>query len=214
MSFVLHNFFRSSTSYRVRAALKLKGLDYDYVPYVLRKAEQRAPVYLAMNPQGLVPTLETPRGPLSQSLAIVEWLDESHPEPPLLPKEPWARARVRSLAHAVALDVHPVNNLRVLKRLADQFGADEAGQADWFRHWAVETFAALETRLAREPETGRFCHGDAPGLADLCLVGQALNNRRFGVDMSPYPSIRRIVAGCLELTAFADAAPDRQPDAE
>ena len=214
MSLVLHNFFRSSTSVRVRAALNLKGLAYDYVPYVLRKGETRAPGYLALNPQGKVPTLVTDRGPLSQSLAIVEWLDETHPEPPLLPADPWGRARVRSLAHAIAMDVHPLNNLPVLFHLRDAYGVDEAGQRDWFAKWVTAAFEALETRLSREPETGRFCHGDTPGLADLCLFAQVLNNRRFDVPLDPYPTIARIHAACMEIPAFADAAPERQPDAE
>ena len=214
MGYVLHNFFRSSTSFRVRAALKLKGLDYAYEAYALRKGEQRGTRHLALNPQGLVPTLETPQGPLAQSLAIIEWLDEAHPEPPLLPTDPWARARVRSLAHAVALDVHPLNNLRVLRYLTDVFAADEEAVATWFRHWVRETFVALETRLSTEPETGRFCHGDAPGLADLCLAGQVINNRRFSVPMTDYPAIRRIFETCMALPAFAEAAPNNQPDAD
>ncbi len=213
MTLVLHNFFRSSTSFRVRAALNMKGLSYDYVSYALRKGEARAPDYLALNPQGLVPTLETPRGSLTQSLAILEWLDETSPEPPLLPDDAWGRARVRSLAHAVALDIHPVNNLRILFALRDRFGADEAAQADWFRHWVAEGFTAIEARLAQELETGSFCHGEVPGLADLCLVGQCLNNRRFDVDMSPYPTIARIHAACMALPPFAEAAPENQPDA-
>jgi len=210
----LHNFFRSSTSFRVRAALNLKGCAYDYVSYALRAGEHRAPEHLRLNPQGLVPTLETPDGPLGQSLAIVEWLDETIPEPPLLPADPWGRARVRSLAHAVALDIHPINNLRVLRHLETEFGATEDGIAGWFRHWVVETFDPLEARLSSERETGRFCHGDAPGLADLCLAGQVLNNRRFDLDPGRWPTIARIHAACMAVPAFADAAPENQPDAE
>lgn len=211
--YVLHNFFRSSTSYRVRAALNLKGLEYDYRSYALRKREQRTGDYLAMNPQGLVPTLETPQGPLSQSLAILEWLDEVHPEPPLLPADPWERARVRSLAHAVALEIHPLNNLRVLQYIQQEFGADEQGVAAWFRHWVGETFPAVESRLAGEAATGRYCHGDTPGMADLCLAAQVVNNRRFDVDMTPYAAINRVFEALMVLPAFESALPENQPDA-
>ena len=213
MTFRLHHFFRSSTSFRVRAGLNIKGLSYDRIPYVLRDGEQRGPAHLALNPQGLVPTLETPDGPLTQSLAILDWLDETVPEPPLLPADPLGRARVRSLAHVVALDIHPINNLRVLGYLKAPLGHNDAAIAEWFRHWVAESFVALEARLSREPQTGVFCHGDTPGLADICLAGQVLNNRRFDVDMTPYPVISRIHAAAMALPAFADAAPERQPDA-
>lgn len=211
--YVLHNFFRSSTSYRVRAALNLKGLNYEYRSYALRKGEQRGEEYLALNPQGLVPTLVTPHGPLSQSLAILEWLDEAHPEPPLLPGDAWERARVRSLAHAVALDIHPLNNLRVLQYIQNELGADDEAVARWFRHWVDETFQPLETRLAKEDATGTYCHGDTPGMADLCLAAQVVNNRRFEVDMTPYPVINRIFDALMGLPAFEAALPENQPDA-
>jgi maleylpyruvate isomerase len=213
MTPVLHGFFRSSTSFRVRAALNLKGIAFDQATYALRKGEQRSPAYLALNPQGLVPSFETPDGVLTQSLAIIEWLDEVFPNPPLLPHDPWARARVRSLAQIIALDIHPINNLRVLQYLEKTFGADEAQQAEWFRHWVGEAFRALEARLSIEPETGKFCHGDTPGLADLCLVAQVINNARFAVDMSPYPTIQRIQDTCMALPSFEAAAPMKQPDA-
>ena len=213
MTPVLHGFFRSSTSFRVRAALNLKGIAFDQATYALRKGEQRSPAYLALNPQGLVPSFETPDGVLTQSLAIIEWLDEVFPNPPLLPHGPWARARVRSLAQIIALDIHPINNLRVLQYLEKTFGADEAQQAEWFRHWVGEAFLALEARLSIEPETGKFCHGDTPGLADLCLVAQVINNARFAVDMSPYPTIQRIQDTCMALPSFEAAAPMKQPDA-
>ena len=209
----LHNYFRSSTSVRVRAALNLKGLAYDYVPLSLLKGEQAHAEHLALNPSGLVPTLVTLQGPLPQSLAILEWLDEVHPEPPLLPADAWGRARVRSLAHIVALDIHPLNNLRILKHLEAEYGVDAAGKAAWFRKWAEAGMAALEARLASEPETGAFCHGDAVGLADLCLYAQVLNNARFDVDMSAYPTIGRIHDNCMNVKALADAAPANQPDA-
>ena len=213
MGYRLHNFFRSSTSYRVRAALNFKGLDYEYLSYKLRDGEQRAQKFLDINPEGLVPALETPQGVLSQSLAIIEWLDETRPEPALLPVDPWARARVRSLAHLIALDIHPINNLRVLFYIRDHFDADEEQQAAWFRHWATSAFDALEHRLAAEPETGTFCHGDTPSLADLCLAGQVINNQRFDVPLSPYQNIQRIFGACMEIPAFEQASPQHQPDA-
>lgn len=210
MTLVLHNYFRSSTSFRVRAALNLKGLDYDYVGYPLLDNAHRGADHLALNPQGLVPTLQTQQGPITQSLAILEWLEETYPDPPLLPADAWGRARVRSLAQMVALDIHPLNNLRVLQYVDAEFGADKGA---WFRHWVAETFAPLEARLAGEAETGRFCHGDTIGLADLCLVAQVVNNRRFEVDMAPYPVIARIAEAALDIPEVAAAAPDRQPDA-
>lgn len=211
----LHNYFRSSTSYRVRIALALKGLDYDYVPHHLRHGEHLEAPYRAVNPQGLVPALVLADGTmLSQSLAIIEYLDETHPEPPLLPGDALGRARVRMLAQMIACDIHPLNNLRVLTSLRTLYGAGDADIAGWFRHWVGETFGPMETLLAESRETGRFCHGEAPGLADICLVAQVANNRRFDVDMAPYPTIARINAACLEIPAFVEAAPQNQPDAE
>ena len=215
----LHNYFRSSTSFRVRIALAMKGLDYDYVAWHLRKGEQRSGEYLALNPQGGVPTLELDAEEqgggrrITQSMAILEYLEETHPEPPLLPADPLGRARVRSLAYVVACDIHPLNNLRVLQHLRT-LGQDEAGVADWFRHWVAVEFAALERRLAAEPETGRFCHGGAPTLADLCLAPQVVNGERFQCDMAPYPTIRRIHEDCMAIEAFQKAHPKAQPDAE
>ena len=209
----LHNYFRSSTSVRVRAALNLKGLAYDYVPLSLLKGEQGSAAHLALNPSGLVPTLVTPKGAVPQSMAILELLDEVHPEPPLLPSDPMGRARVRSLAQIVAADIHPVNNLRILQHLETEFGVDAAGKAAWFRKWASAGMQAMETRLAGEPETGRFCHGDTVGLADLCLYAQVLNNARFEVDMAPYHTIQRIHAACMAVPALEQAAPANQPDA-
>jgi len=214
MTLTLHNFFRSSTSTRLRAALNLKGLPYDYVSYALRKGETRTPEYLAMNPAGLVPALQREDGVVMvQSLAIIEWLEEVYPEPALLPSDPDGRARVRALAYMVACEIHPVNNLRVLAYIDREFGAGEEGQKAWFRHWVNTTFGPLETMLASSPETGRFCHGGTPTLADLCLYAQVWNNRRFEVDMTPYPTISRIFAALDEIPAFRDAAPPNQPDA-
>ncbi|MGJ8546277.1 MAG: maleylacetoacetate isomerase [Sulfitobacter sp.] len=209
----LHNYFRSSTSVRVRAALNLKGLSYEYIPLSLLKGEQGSAAHLALNPSGLVPTLVTEQGALPQSLAILEWLDETHPEPPLLPGDAWGRARVRSLAQIVALDIHPVNNLRILQHLEAEFGVDAAGKAAWFAKWANAGMAALEARLAGEAETGVYCHGDQVTLADLCLFAQVLNNGRFGVTLEPYPTIARIHTALMELPEIAAAAPEHQPDA-
>lgn len=215
MTYRLHNFFRSSTSTRLRAALNYKGLSYDYVPYVLRDGETRTPEYLAMNPQGLVPTLERSDGTfMTQSLAIIEWLEEKHPEPALLPPDLDGRARVRALAYMIASEIHPLNNLRVLFRLRDQFGADEEAQKEWFTHWVATTFDALETALSTSDQTGTYCHGDTPGLADICLYAQVWNNRRFGIPLDNWPTIATIFRNLDELPAFAMATPPRQPDAE
>ncbi|RUM99610.1 maleylacetoacetate isomerase [Pseudaminobacter arsenicus] len=212
---VLHNYFRSSTSYRVRIALEMKGLDYSYVPHHLRHGEHLEPPYRAVNPQGLVPALIWRDGTLLvQSLAIIEFLDETVPQPPLLPADALGRARVRMLAQMIACDIHPVNNLRVLTSLRTLFGASDEDVANWFRHWVNETFEPLEKILADSRETGTFCHGDTPGLADICLAAQVANNQRFGVDMTPYPIISRIYDACMELPAFVKAAPKNQPDAE
>ena len=212
---VLHNYFRSSTSYRVRIALAMKGIGYDYVAHHLRHGENRRPEFLEINPQGLVPALIWEDGTvLAQSLAIMEFLDEVRPEPPLLPADPHGRARVRAICQMIGCDIHPVNNLRVLSALRSRYGADDVEIADWFRHWVNETFQPLEKILEESPQTGRFCHGETPGMADICLVAQVANNARFNVDMTPYPVISRIRDACLEIPAFADAAPARQPDAE
>lgn len=214
MTLKLHNFFRSSTSVRVRAALNLKGLSYDYIPYVLRRGDTRQPDYLAMNPAGLVPVLERDDGSvLTQSLAIIEWLDETHPVPALLPADADGRARVRALALMIACEVHPLNNLRVLGYLGETFGADEAAQKAWFTHWVTVTFDAFEQALATDPHTGDFCHGDTPGLADICLYAQVWNNRRFGIRTETWPNIDRIFNGLDAIPAFSRAAPPNQPDA-
>ena len=208
----LHGYFRSSASYRVRIALNLKGLSADQLSYHLRKGEQRDPVYLAINPQGLVPTLLDDQGAiLTQSLAIIEWLDETHPEPPLLPKEPLRRARVRAFALALACDVHPVQNLKVLAKLRE-LGLPEDKVTGWAAWVNREGLAACEALIADEP--GPFCFGAAPTIADLCLVPQLANARRFGVDLDAYPRLLKAETAAKANKAFADAAPDRQPDAE
>ena len=210
----LHNYFRSSTSTRLRAAMNLKGLGYDYSAYALLKDETKTPDFLSMNPAGLVPVLELDDGTvLTQSLAIIEYLDEVHPEPPLLPSDAAGRARVRALAYMIACEVHPLNNLRVLQYLGAEFGQDDAGKAAWFGHWVHATFAPLEAMLAHSDDTGRYCHGDTPGLADLCLYAQMWNNTRFGIDATAYPTIQRIFAALDEIDAFRKAAPPEQPDA-
>jgi len=213
--FVLHNYYRSSTSYRARIALEMKGLSYDYVPHHLRHGDHLEPAYLAVNPQGLVPALVLGDGTLlTQSLAIIEYLDEIQPEPPLLPGDALGRARVRMLAQMIACDIHPVNNLRVLTSLRTLFGAGDQDITNWFRHWVNEGFRPLEKLLASSPQTGTFCHGETPGLADICLVAQIASNARFGVDLAPYPTIARINAACMALPSFQKAAPEKQIDAE
>jgi len=212
----LYDYFRSSAAYRVRIALNLKGVAPDERTFVhLRMGGQRAQDYLALNPQGLVPALALDEGAvLTQSLAIVEYLDETHPEPPLLPADPIGRARVRAIALSIACDIHPLDNLRVLNYLIGTLGVAREQKDGWYKYWVDVGFEALEKKLAQERETGVFCHGNEPTLADVCLVPQIANARRFGIDLSPYPTLTRIEAACLALPAFAAAAPERQPDAE
>lgn len=210
----LHGYFRSSAAWRVRIALELKGIPAAHAFRHLRKGEQSAPEFLALNPQGLVPALDVPgQGVLTQSLAIVEWLEETQPGPRLLPSDPWARARVRALAQVIACDTHPIQNLRVLQYLKRELKQEQAAIDAWARHWIALGLDAVEARLA-EPGSGRFCHGDAPGLADLCLVPQLGNARRFGTDLSAYPRVLAVEAACNALPAFQRAAPEAQPDAE
>lgn len=207
----LHGYFRSSAAYRVRIALNLKGLTAEHLPHHLRKGEQSAPAYLALNPQGLVPTLEKAGAVLTQSLAIIEWLDETHPSPPLLPKDPLRRAKVRAFALAIACDIHPVQNLKVLGRLR-QLGLPEEQVTEWAAWVNREGLAACEALV--KGEKGPFCFGDKPTMADLCLVPQLANARRFGVDLSAFSRLLEAEAAAKAMTAFADAAPDRQSDAE
>ena len=207
----LHGYFRSSASYRVRIALNLKGLGAEHLPHHLRKGEQREPSYLAINPQGLVPTLQDGDAVITQSLAIIEWLDETHPAPPLLPGDPLRRAHVRAFAQVLACDTHPVQNLKVLARLRELGLPEEqvTGWAAWANH---EGLSACEALIAGEP--GPFCFGDVPTMADLCLVPQLANARRFGVDVAAFLRLLKAEAAAKNLKAFADAAPERQPDAE
>jgi maleylpyruvate isomerase len=211
----LHGYFRSSAAFRVRIALNLKGLSYEQVSHHLRKGEQRAPGFLKLNPQGFVPALEDGPTVLTQSLAIIDYLDETHPQPPFLPRDPAACARVRALALAVACDIHPLNNLRVLVYLKDVLKVTTQQHDDWYRHWIVEGFKAIETML-QSPDTGRFCHGDAPTLADICLVPQVFNAKRLmsDADLAVYPTLMRVFGACMKLDAFDRAQPSKQPDAE
>jgi maleylpyruvate isomerase len=213
----LYSYFRSSASYRVRVALNLKNLPYEYVPvHLVREGgEQLKPAYRQVNPDAIVPTFVDDEGhSIQQSLAIIEYLEETHPEPPLLPKSPVDRAHVRSLALQVACEIHPVNNLRVLKYLKHTVGADDATKDAWYRHWIEAGFATLEQRLAGDARTGKLCYGDTPTIADLCLVPQVYNANRFKIDTTRYPTIQRINDYALTLDAFARAEPGVQPDTE
>ncbi|MBO1112748.1 maleylacetoacetate isomerase [Bordetella petrii] len=212
----LYSYFRSSAAYRVRIALNLKGIPYEYLGVHLLKdgGQQLSDSYRALNPAALVPTLVDGDAIIGQSLAIIEYLDETHPQPALLPSDPAGRARVRAIAQTIACDTHPLNNLRVLKYLKRTLQVSDDAKNDWYRHWVHLGLSAVESMLADSPATGRFCHGDAPTLADLCLVPQVYNARRFDCDLSAMPTVLRIDAACRELQAFDLAEPDKQPDAE
>jgi maleylpyruvate isomerase len=212
----LYTYFRSSAAYRVRIALNLKGLTYDAIPvHLLRNGgEQFQPAYRAINPLTLLPALDDDGIIVTQSLAVIEYLEEKYPATPLLPADPDDRARVRSLALTIACDIHPLGNLRVLKHLEQEFKITPETRLGWSRHWMREGFKALEAMLAADARTGSFCHGESPSLADCCLVPQLFSARRFEVDLSPYPTLTRIDASCTGLPAFAAAHPARQPDAE
>lgn len=206
----LYTYWRSSAAYRVRIALNLKGIDCAHAYVSLVDGEHDAPAYAALNPQHLVPALALDDGTvLTQSLAIIDWLEAGWPEPRLLPADPVGRARVLAAAHALAMDVHPVNNLRILKALSARFGATEEARRDWMQHWMRLGFDALEASLPAP----RFAFGDAPGLADLCLIPQLYNARRWGLELTPWPKLTAVEAACLALPAFARAAPEAQPDA-
>lgn len=216
----LFNYFRSSASFRVRIAMNLKGLSFDYEPIhlVRQGGEQCTPAFRERNPDGLVPVLVDdtldPPATLTQSLAIIEYLDETHPEPPLLPRDAVGRARVRALAMNIACEIHPLNNLRVLRYLTQVLKVDDAAKNTWIRHWIEGGLKALDTQLAASPATGRFCHGDTPTLADVTLVPQIFNGRRFDCDYGAMPTVMRVFDACMTLDAFKDAQPAAQPDAE
>ncbi|WP_061960057.1 maleylacetoacetate isomerase [Cupriavidus pauculus] len=212
----LLNYFRSSASYRVRIALNLKGLPYEYVPVHLNRGggEQFYPEFTQHNPQALVPVYEEDDISVSQSLAIIEYLEEKYPEVALLPRDPAGRARVRQLSLAVACDVHPLNNLRVLKYLTGPLGVSEDAKMQWIQHWIGIGLEALETAVATNRPDGAFCHGDTPSIADCCLLPQLFGARRFGINVEKYPTLASIERACNAIPAFQEASPEKQPDAE
>jgi maleylacetoacetate isomerase len=210
----LYTYFRSSAAFRVRIALNLKGLAYEPHFVHLAKGEHREADYQAVNAQGLLPALIDEGHLLTQSLAIIEYLEETRPSPPLLPKDPLGRARVRSLSLLVACEIHPLNNLRALQYLVRQLGHSEADKNKWYRHWIHDGMAKFEADLNRTGGTGRFCHGDVPSMADCCLVPQIFNAQRFDCDLSHAPTALRVFGECMKLEAFQRAQPARQPDAE
>ena len=209
---LLHSYWRSTAAYRVRIALNLKRLDYQQITHDLRAGEQASGANAAINPQKLIPTLEADELVLTQSLAIIEWLDERHPEPPLLPRSVNDRAIIRAMAQTIASDIHPLNNLRVLNRLRADFGADDAAVSGWIAGWIASGFEALEVMIAQHG--GRFAFGDAPTLADCCLVPQVYSATRFAVDLTPYPHLTAAAERAASVDAFAAAHPSRQPDAD
>jgi maleylacetoacetate isomerase/maleylpyruvate isomerase len=209
----LHNYFRSSASYRVRIALALKGIDYVYKPVHLTKNEHLDESYAAVSASRLVPLLKDGDALITQSLAICEYLEETHPEPPLLPKDPLGRARVRSLALDIACEIHPLNNLRVLRYLVRDLKVSEDDKNRWYAHWVETGIEAVERQLAGHPATGRFCHGDTPTLADVVLVPQIFNARRMNCRLNHVPSVMRVVDECMALPAFDDTQPSKCPDA-
>lgn len=209
----LYNYFRSSASYRVRIALALKGLDYDYLPVHLVRNEHLGEAYRALSAAQLVPVLKDGDHALTQSLAIIEYLDETHPEPPLLPGDAFARARIRALAQDVACEIHPINNLRVLRYLVHDLKVAEDDKNRWYRHWVESGLEAVERQLADNPATGRFCHGDAPTLADCVLVPQIHNAQRMNCRVDHVPTVMRVFGECMALDAFSKTQPSACPDA-
>ena len=210
----LYTYFRSSTAFRARIALNLKGLKYDAAFVHLARGEHREPAYAGVNAQGLLPTLEDGAARLNQSLAILEYLDEKYPQPPLLPGDAPGRARVRSLSLLMACEIHPLANLRVLQHLRKALGQNEEQVNGWARYWIADGLAKLEPELAKDARTGKYCHGDSPTMADCCLVPQVFSAQRFKCDLGPYPTVRRVFDACMQLEAFDRAQPAKQPDAE
>lgn len=208
----LYTYFRSSAAYRVRIALNLKGLDWQSLPINLATGEQRSAEYLKHNPQGFVPALQTAGGLITQSLAIIEYLDECYPQPPLLPDSAIDRATVRSMAQQIAMDIHPLNNLRVTQYLTAEMGVDEAGKLRWYQHWIAQGFTAFEESLRHLNSRGQFCFGDSPTVADICLIPQVSNALRFSCPLESYPTINSIYQHCTSLPAFISASPQAQPD--
>lgn len=211
---ILHGYYRSSASFRVRIALNLKGIAYQSTAWHLRHGVHLEAAFGAINPHKLIPVLDDEGTLVTQSLAIIEYLDETHPAPPFLPSNPADRAYVRALAQSIACDIHPIDNLRVLKYLREQFAADEDAVVRWYNHWIATGFAGIEATLAANPHRGIFCFGETPGLADILLVPQVVNAGNYKLDMTPYPVISRIFDACMALPAFADAHPRAQADAE
>ncbi|MBL4739687.1 MAG: maleylacetoacetate isomerase [Sneathiella sp.] len=216
MTLTLHGYWRSSASYRVRIALNLKGLEWRHVGVhlVTGGGMHNSAEFSSLNPQKLVPVLDVDGTYLNQSLSILEYLEEQYPYPALLPKEALERAQVRSLCDVIACEMHPLNNLRVLKYLVTEMDASQAGKTEWYSHWVSEGFRAFEVMLENAAHTGDFCHGSGPGMADCCLIPQIYNARRFDIPMNDYPNILRIEENCRDLIPFKDARPENQPDAE
>ena len=210
----LYTYFRSSAAFRVRIALNLKGIAYEPAFVHLPKGEHRDARFAQVNPQALLPTFDDGGARFNQSLAIIEYLDETRPDPPLLPKDPRGRARVRSLSLLVACEIHPLNNLRTLQYLRRGLGQDEEQIKTWYRHWIGDGLAKLEAELTGSAGTGRFTHGDKPTMADCCLVPQIFNAKRYDSDLAPYPTTMRVFEQCMKLEAFDRAQPSKQPDAE
>lgn len=210
----LYSYFRSSASFRVRIALALKGLAYDYVPVHLVKSEQLKPPFNTLSPTQLVPLLKDGDALISQSIAIIEYLDETHPQPPLLPADALGRARVRALALDIACEIHPLNNLRVLRYLTRDMKLSEDDKNRWYRHWVESGLEAVERQLAGNPATGRFCHGDAPTMADVLLVPQIFNAQRMDCRLDHVPTVMRVFAECMKLDAFTAAQPSACPDSD
>jgi maleylpyruvate isomerase len=210
----LYTYFRSSAAFRVRIALNLKGLAYEPAFVHLPRGEHRAGAYSGVNPQALVPTLEDAGKRITQSLAIIEYLEETHPKHPLLPKDPPGRARVRSLSMLISSEIHPINNLRVLQHLKKALAQNDDGVNSWYRHWIADGLTKFEADLVNGRTAGKFCYGDMPTMADCCLVPQIFNAQRYQCDTAPYPTTMRVFAECMMIEAFDRAQPSKQPDAE